>query len=154
MGICLILIPRRPEKRSNSTCTLNCSIWQIQCHYHRLIDFGLQTDNMGCEGLGMLCILLKTWQSQLLVWDIPNLYLDPRSWTHISRMPANCTTPLGSFGGANAPYKTPSQLLVSFRSRSSSAQSYPSVEIVLEFVWCQRMLFYGIQAWILRHVSF
>ncbi len=71
MGICLILIPSRPEKRANSTCTLDCSIWQVQGHYHRFVDFGLQTNNMGCKGLGMLGILLKTWQVQLFVRGIP-----------------------------------------------------------------------------------
>ena len=108
--ILLVLIPSGPEKWPDCTCTLNCSVWKVQCYYHRLVYFWLQADNVGCEGFGMLSVLLETWQSQLQCPGNPQIHPSHphlEDSTHINRIPANCTTPFGSFGGVNAPYEYP-----------------------------------------------
>ncbi len=65
MWVCLILIPSSPEKRPNNTCALDCSVWQVQRNYHRFVDFGPETDNVRCEGFGVLGLLLKSRNDQL-----------------------------------------------------------------------------------------
>lgn len=147
MGILFLLIPSAPEKWSNSTCTLNCSVRQVHSNNHRLIGFGLEADDMWSEGFGMLGILLQTGANVSILFHKEFL-----SAAHINRMQANCFAPNGRFGGANAPYN---QLIsLPHLSEVHRAEAYPSIEEVFEFIWCQRMLFDSVQSRILMPVSY
>lgn len=64
MGILLILIPGCPEERAYYTGTFYCSIGEVPGNYHRFVGFWFQADDMWCEGLWMLSILLEAWQCQ------------------------------------------------------------------------------------------
>ena len=70
MRILVVLVVGAPEEGTNTASTFDCAIRQVQCYNHLPVDFGLEADNMGCEGFGMLCILLETISGSVLLCSI------------------------------------------------------------------------------------
>lgn len=61
VGVLVVLIVGAPEEWPDAACALDCPIWEIHGNDHRLVHLGPQTDNVGSEGFGVLCVLLETY---------------------------------------------------------------------------------------------